>query len=147
MSNKRIIKEFAQLQKENLDGVTIYIDNECARHMYVDMMGPKETPFEGGKFRIELFLDATYPINAPRARFLTKIYHPNMDPTGAICLDILKDKWSPALQIRSLILSLSALMSEPNVNDPLNVQISKIWKENRKEAEKIAREWTKLYAV
>ena len=50
----------------------------------------------------------------PKVRFLTKIYHPNIDRLGRICLDILKDKWSPALQIRTVLLSIQALLSAPN---------------------------------
>jgi ubiquitin-protein ligase len=68
----------------------------------------------GGIFRLELFLPEDYPMAPPKVRFLTKIYHPNIDKLGRICLDILKDKWSPALQIRTVLLSIQALLSEPN---------------------------------
>lgn len=68
----------------------------------------------GGVFHLELFLTEDYPMTAPKVRFLTKIYHPNIDKLGRICLDILKDKWSPALQIRTVLLSIQALLSAPN---------------------------------
>ena len=68
----------------------------------------------GGIFKLELFLTEDYPMAPPKVRFLTKIYHPNIDKLGRICLDILKDKWSPALQIRTVLLSIQALLSAPN---------------------------------
>eukprot|EP01018_Ginkgo_biloba_P012688 Gb_28267 [translate_table: standard] len=71
---------------------------------------------------------------APKVRFLTKIYHPNIDKLGRICLDILKDKWSPALQIRTVLLSIQALLSAPNPDDPLSDNIAKHWKANEVEA-------------
>ncbi|KAH8944066.1 hypothetical protein BDL97_13G089200 [Sphagnum fallax] len=79
---------------------------------------------------------------APKVRFLTKIYHPNIDKLGHICLDILKDKWSPALQIRTVLLSIQAFLSAPNPDDPLAKNIVKHWKSDEAEVVAIAREWT-----
>ena len=70
----------------------------------------------------------------PKVRFLTKIYHPNIDRLGRICLDILKDKWSPALQIRTVLLSIQALLSAPNPDDPLANDVAEHWKKNEPEA-------------
>ena len=77
---------------------------------------------------------------------MTKIYHPNIDKLGRICLDILKEKWSPALQIRTVLLSIQALLSAPNPDDPLDNQVANQWKTNEAEAIKNAKEWTKKYA-
>jgi len=82
----------------------------------------------------------------PKVLFRTKIYHPNIDKLGRICLDILKDKWSPALQIRSVLLSIQALLSAPNLDDPLDQEIADFWKKDPEAAVKKAREWTLLYA-
>uniref|UniRef100_A0A8C6VYJ0 UBC core domain-containing protein n=1 Tax=Nothobranchius furzeri TaxID=105023 RepID=A0A8C6VYJ0_NOTFU len=71
---------------------------------------------------------------APKVRFMTKIYHPNVDKLGRICLDILKDKWSPALQIRTVLLSIQALLSAPNPDDPLANDVAEKWKSNEAEA-------------
>lgn len=75
-----------------------------------------------------------YPMTAPKVVFNTKIYHPNIDNLGRICLDILKDKWSPALQIRSVLLSIQALLSSPNPDDPLNNEAAEHWKTNEVDA-------------
>jgi len=109
-------------------------------------VGPSSSPYEGGVFKLELFLPEDYPMAAPKVRFLTRIYHPNVDKLGRICLDILKDKWSPALQIRTVLLSIQALMSAPNPDDPLDENVAKMWKTDEAVAMKTAREWTRMYA-
>jgi len=95
---------------------------------------------------LELFLPEDYPMSAPKVRFMTKIYHPNIDKLGRICLDILKDKWSPALQIRTVLLSIQALLSAPNPDDPLANDVAEKWKENESAAIEFAKKWTKTYA-
>ncbi|XP_056168061.1 ubiquitin-conjugating enzyme E2 36-like [Syzygium oleosum] len=104
------------------------------RYFNVMILGPTQSPYEGGVFKLELFWPEEYPMAAPKVRFLTKIYHPNIDKLGRICLDILKDKWSPALQIRAVLLSIQALLSSPNPDDPLSENIAKHWKTNEAEA-------------
>ncbi|VDM20910.1 unnamed protein product [Wuchereria bancrofti] len=90
--------------------------------------------------------NAQYPMAAPKVRFMTKIYHPNIDKLGRICLDILKDKWSPALQIRTVLLSIQALLSAPNPDDPLATDVAEQWKSNESDAIRIAQEWTRIHA-
>merc|ERR1712172_216618 len=101
----------------------------------------------GGKFKLELFLPADYPMAPPKVRFLTKTYHPNIDKLGRICLDVLKDKWSPALQIRTVLLSIQALLSAPEPSDPLDTAVADHFTWNRAEAEQVAKEWNDKYAL
>lgn len=143
---KRIIKETQRLMQEPVPGISAVPNEQNARYFHVIVSGPQGSPFEGGVFRLELFLPEEYPMSAPKVRFVTKIYHPNIDKLGRICLDILKDKWSPALQIRTVLLSIQALLSAPNPDDPLNNEVADQWKMHEAEAIKTAREWTRMYA-
>merc|ERR1712070_226422 len=144
---RRITKETSRLMTEPPPGIsaTPYEDN--LRYFNVIIAGPDASPYQGGIFKLELFLPGEYPMVPPKVRFLTKIYHPNIDKLGRICLDILKDKWSPALQIRTVLLSIQALMSAPNPDDPLANDVADHWKSDEPMAIKTARDWTKLYAL
>ncbi|KAL2927707.1 Ubiquitin-conjugating enzyme E2 36 [Bienertia sinuspersici] len=110
---RRIIKETQRLLSEPAPGISASPSEENMRYFNVMILGPSQSPYEGGVFKLELFLPEEYPMAPPKVRFLTKIYHPNIDKLGRICLDILKDKWSPALQIRTVLLSIQALLSAP----------------------------------
>lgn len=144
---RRIIKETQRLLAEPVPGIKAEPDESNARYFHVVIAGPQDSPFEGGTFKLELFLPEEYPMAAPKVRFMTKIYHPNVDKLGRICLDILKDKWSPALQIRTVLLSIQALLSAPNPDDPLANDVAEQWKTNEAQAIETARAWTRLYAM
>jgi len=111
------------------------------------MSGPEGTPYDSGKYKLELFLPEGYPMEPPKVRFLTKIYHPNIDKLGRICLDVLKDKWSPALQIRTVLLSIQALLSAPEPSDPLDTNVADHFTNDRAGAERQAQEWNRQFAV
>lgn len=147
MLPKRIIKETQRLMEEPVPGISAAPDDSNARYFHVIVAGPKDSPFEGGLFKLELFLPDDYPMSAPKVRFVTKIYHPNVDKLGRICLDILKDKWTPALQIRTVLLSIQALLSAPNPDDPLANDVAQTWKTDEARAIDTAKQWTRLYAM
>lgn len=144
---KRITKEIQILIEEPCRGIDIVPKGDDIRYFNAIISGPVQTPYEGGKFKLEVFLDESYPIHPPKVRFLTKIYHPNIDKLGRICLDILKDKWSPVLHLRTLLLTIQGLMGSPNPDDPLANDVAEHWKRDEKNAKDTAKEWTEIYAL
>ena len=144
---KRIIKETERLVSDPVPGIVAEPLEENLRYFHVVMDGPALSPYKDGKFELELYLPDDYPMCAPKVRFLTKIYHPNIDKLGRICLDVLKDNWSPALQIRTILLSIQALLGAPNPDDPLANDVAQDWKQDEQKAIEIAKQWTKEYAT
>lgn len=144
--SKRIIKETQRLVNDPVPGLTFEVDEDNLRYFKLTLQGPEDTPYEGGNFMLELFLPEEYPMKPPKVRFMTKIYHPNIDKLGRICLDILKEKWSPALQIRTVMISIQALMSSPNPDDPLANDVANHWKEDESAACEEAARQTRIYA-
>jgi ubiquitin-conjugating enzyme E2 N len=144
--NQRIIKETKKLESDPIVGIYAIPVPENPRYFNVSISGPKDSPYEGGLFKLQLYLPEEYPMVPPKCLFMTNIYHPNIDFLGRICLDILKSNWSPALQIRAVLLSIQSLLNEPNTADPLNEKVNEHWLRDRKDAEKTAKEWTLKYA-
>ena len=116
-------------------------------HWQATITGPDETPFSGGIFFLDITFPTQYPFKPPKIYFKTKIYHPNINSNGGICLDILKDQWSPALTISKTLLSICSLLSDPNPDDPLVPEIANIFKRDRKRYERNAAVWTARYAT
>lgn len=144
----RLRREWAMLQKESIDNVSISAPDESNFFVWkAVIIGPEDSPYEGGIFNLEIFFPDKYPFEPPKIRFTNKIYHPNIDPnSGAICLDLLKTKWVPSLTIGKVLLCICSLLNDPNPDDPLAPNIARIYKENIDQFKANAREWTIRYA-
>uniref|UniRef100_A0A7S0NN76 E2 ubiquitin-conjugating enzyme n=2 Tax=Micromonas pusilla TaxID=38833 RepID=A0A7S0NN76_MICPS len=147
MDTNRLAKELREIQSDTKSGVTVEVLGDNLAHMQGTLKGPEESPYEGGKFYVDIQLTNSYPFEAPKMRFITKVWHPNVSSAnGAICLDILKDQWSPALSIKTAMLSLQALLSTPEPNDPQDAVVAKQYLDSYEEFVKHAKEWTAKYA-
>jgi ubiquitin-conjugating enzyme E2 D/E len=143
---KRLQKELSDMIKEDIPNLSAGpVDNNLFEWEAV-ILGPIGTPYEGGVFNLSISIPNNYPFKPPIVIFKTKIYHPNINSSGSICLDILKNQWSPALTISKILLSICSLLSDPNPNDPLVPDIAKLLKDNPEIYNANAREWTNLYA-
>ncbi|KAI6065036.1 Ubiquitin-conjugating enzyme E2 E1-like protein [Aix galericulata] len=111
------------------------------------ILGPPGSVYEGGVFFLDITFSSDYPFKPPKVTFRTRIYHCNINSQGVICLDILKDNWSPALTISKVLLSICSLLTDCNPADPLVGSIATQYLTNRAEHDRIARQWTKRYAT
>lgn len=133
----RIKQEMSRLAKCPPSGAQCWQVDDKIDCFEANIIGPAGTPYAGGVFKTEITLPEKYPYDPPKIRFLTKIYHPNIDEGGRICLDILKvntttqGAWRPVMNIASCLTSLQVLLSEPNPDDPLMPEIAEQLRYNR----------------
>jgi ubiquitin-conjugating enzyme E2 D len=148
---KRINKEFKDMQREIAGGAphgcTAQPVGSDMFHWSGVINGPADSPYENGSFEMTIRFPVDYPFKPPKVAFVTKIYHPNIAPNGGICLDILKQQWSPALTISKVLLSICSLLTDPNPKDPLVPEIARVFEKDRPKYDKTAREWTAKHAI
>ena len=146
MSEKRIQKELKDLTKNPPANCSAGPIEDNLLKWHATIIGPEDSPYHGGIFKLSIVFPTDYPFKAPKVKFITKIYHCNINEQGGICLDILKDRWSPALTINKLLLSICSMLGDPNPNDPLVPEIATQYKNDFESFEKKAKQWTILYA-
>lgn len=147
MAAKRINKELTDLQRDPPSNCSAGPVGDDMFTWQATIMGPGDSPYQGGVFFLTIKFPTDYPFKPPKIQFQTKIYHPNINSNGGICLDILKDQWSPALTISKVLLSICSLLTDPNPDDPLVPEIAHLYKTNKAEYEKTAREWTRKHSM
>lgn len=143
---KRLQNELAELMKNPIPNCSAGPIDSDLTHWNATIFGPEDTPYFGGVFELNIIFGNSYPFHPPTVNFKTPIYHCNINSRGGICLDILKDKWSPALNVSKLLLSICSLLSEPNPDDPLVHDIAELLKNNKDVHDANAREYTLKYA-
>ncbi|RHN41744.1 putative aminoacyltransferase, E1 ubiquitin-activating enzyme [Medicago truncatula] len=147
MASKRINKELKDLQKDPPASCSAGPVADDMFHWQATIMGPGDSPFAGGVFLVQIHFPPDYPFKPPKVSFRTKVFHPNINSNGSICLDILKEQWSPALTISKVLLSICSLLTDPNPDDPLVPEIAHMYKSDKTKYEATARSWTQKYAM
>lgn len=147
MALKRINKELQDLGRDPPAQCSAGPVGDDLFHWQATIMGPPDSPYQGGVFFLTIHFPTDYPFKPPKVAFTTRIYHPNINSNGSICLDILRSQWSPALTISKVLLSICSLLCDPNPDDPLVPEIARIYKTDRERYNELAREWTRKYAM
>ena len=146
MNLRRIKSELSDFAANNIPNISARPISDDNIKWEGTIIGPEDTPYFGGLFNLDITLPSDYPYKPPIIKMKTKIYHPNINDEGTICLDILKDQWSPALTLTKVLLSISSLLAEPNPNDPLAPDVARIYLNDIKSFNKKARDFTERYA-
>ena len=102
-------------------------------HWEAVIFGPEDTIWDGGVFNLTIEFTEEYPNKAPKVKFLTKMFHPNIYTDGSICLDILQHMWSPVYDVSSILTSIQSLLTDPNVNSPANNTAAVMYSQNYQE--------------
>ena len=116
-------------------------------HWTATFQGPENSPYEGGTFEVQIEFPKDYPFKPPKVEFVTKVYHPNVKKdTGSICLDLLKDAWSPDTKLIDIFKAIQTLLVVPNIDHPLEPDTAKLYTEDRAKYDETAKDWTEKYA-
>ena len=144
---QRIQKELLEIKRDPPANCSAGPEGDDLYEWQASIMGPRDSPYQGGVFWLKIHFPKDYPFKPPKVMFLTKIYHPNISSSGAICIDILKDNWSPALTISKVLLCICSLLDDPNPDDPLVPDIAELFKNDRDAYNVKARDTTMVYAM
>ncbi|KAI8461012.1 ubiquitin-conjugating enzyme/RWD-like protein [Phakopsora pachyrhizi] len=141
---KRVMKEIQDCQKDaHTTQIHVEILDEDLSRLRGKFPGPLNSPYEGGTFEVSIEIPKMYPFEPLKMKFITKVYHPNVSSqSGAICLDILKDAWSPVLTLKTTLVSLQSLLCSPEPNDPQDAEVAKVYLSDKKTFERTATYWT-----
>jgi len=142
-----ITKQIKDCENDKAANLQIELIDNSPFHLKGTSQGPEGTPYEGGRFDVDVVVPEAYPFHPPKIKFITKVYHPNVSSTsGTICLDILGDDWSPALTLGSTLISVQSLLSSPDPNDPQDAEVANHYLTSKESFNDTARYWTRIYA-
>lgn len=143
---QRLNKELTDLKTNPPANCSAGLVDDDMYHWQATIIGPEDTPYHGGVFELRIDFPQDYPFKPPNVVFITKIFHCNINHNGNICLDILKDQWSPALTISKVLLSICSLMNDQNPNDPLTPDAADLYHNDYDSFFDYAKKYTLQYA-
>eukprot|EP01004_Peranema_trichophorum_P008500 NODE_7257_length_795_cov_59.992560_g6648_i0.p1 GENE.NODE_7257_length_795_cov_59.992560_g6648_i0~~NODE_7257_length_795_cov_59.992560_g6648_i0.p1 ORF type:complete len:212 (-),score=14.83 NODE_7257_length_795_cov_59.992560_g6648_i0:94-729(-) len=144
---KSVWRELQQLHRERIEGISFRVNEDNLSIIEAEIIGPDNTPYEGGCFTVRLCLDSNYPSSPPKGFFLTKLFHPNVSIKGEICVNTLKKDWQSDCGLKHVFLVIRCLLIEPNPESALNMDAGHLLLENYEEFYKRAKLFTQLYAI
>ncbi|XP_074642731.1 ubiquitin-conjugating enzyme E2 L3-like [Tubulanus polymorphus] len=145
-ATRRLNKELEELRKTANQVFRDIIVDESNVLNWQGLIVPDHPPYNKGSFKIEIVFPAEYPFKPPKITFKTKIYHPNIDEKGQVCLPIISpENWKPATKTDQVIQALVALVNDPEPEHPLRGDIADEYTKDRKKFMKNAEEYTKKY--
>jgi ubiquitin-conjugating enzyme E2 S len=144
---KRLLKETKELLDSPPEGVRLVVrGSEDVSELRAVIVGPKDTPYEGGEFVVQLRFGGEYPSAPPKGVFVTQIFHPNVSKAGEICVNTLKRDWKPNLGVAHILLTIKCLLIVPNPESALNEEAGMLLLDRYDDYAKRARFMTDLYA-
>ncbi|XP_057565256.1 ubiquitin-conjugating enzyme E2 D3-like [Hippopotamus amphibius kiboko] len=147
MALKQIKKELSDLAHFPPAQFSAGLVEDDMFHWQATIMEPNDSPHQSSVFFLTIHFPTDFLFKPPKVSFTTRIYHPNINTNGIICLDILRSQWSPALSISKVLLSICSVLCDPNPDKPLEPEIAWIYKTDRDKYNRISQEWTQKYAM
>jgi ubiquitin-protein ligase len=146
--NRAVSRELKLYQETDEElPFTIDPDGDDITNLRVTLNAPAGTPYEEGVFFLKLTIPPGYPASPPSVKFETKIYHPNIQDDGTICLEQLKSAWTPTYTLKHAVEFIYSLLEHPNWETPLVPAIGAQHEKDPAEFERQARQWTTQYAI
>ncbi|KAI6228433.1 E2 ubiquitin-conjugating enzyme [Aphelenchoides besseyi] len=141
------VKQITRSKECQESGMRVEILNNNLSTLRALIRGPPESPYERANFELSMTIPTDYPFKPPIVKFVTRVWHPNISSvTGAICLDVLKDKWEVRLNIRTLLISIQVLLTSPEPNDPLDAIVASQYMNKLELFNKTAVFWAQHFA-
>jgi len=146
-ASRRLQKELGDIRKSNLKSFRDIQVDESNLLNWQGLLVPENSPYNKGAWRIDIVFPAEYPFKPPKISFRTKIYHPNIDESGQVCLPIISaENWKATTKTDRVIQALVTLVNDPEPEHPLRADLAEEYTKDRKKFLKNAEEFTRKHS-